>query len=296
MITIPLWMRAIDAQLEAITFCDWFPRYYANKVSLKQISSLEHHYSPVKVARPFGWSTDSITAVLEASASIPNDTVLNRHNLNDVAVFWWFEQPLDIPHRNAQKVQAIVAKWERDVFIVTLWYRKDDGLIRPGHFWFWLENEPLSNPVSDSRSILEQEKYKAWTNDIEKAMSQAEHATHVAGKFIIAAFAWLGQKILTVTEENGERHARKRYEKVVKHWHPVSVVQLRKREYQRSNNLTDSQPHSSPSYRFVVTGHWRNQSCGPSHGDRKLIYIFPFVKGPEDAPFKPRDKVYEVTR
>lgn len=37
------------------------------------------------------------------------------------------------------------------------------------------------------------------------------------------------------------------------------------------------------SKRFPVMGHWRNQAHGPGRSERKLIYIEPFMKGPEMA-------------
>jgi hypothetical protein len=35
--------------------------------------------------------------------------------------------------------------------------------------------------------------------------------------------------------------------------------------------------------RFIVRGHYRNQAHGPGHRDRKLIWIEPFWKGPEEG-------------
>lgn len=37
--------------------------------------------------------------------------------------------------------------------------------------------------------------------------------------------------------------------------------------------------------RVRVQGHWRNQAHGPGHSLRKLIWILPFWKGPEDGAF-----------
>ena len=40
---------------------------------------------------------------------------------------------------------------------------------------------------------------------------------------------------------------------------------------------------SAPSVQFIVRGHWRRQAHGPGHSQRKIIWIQPFWKGPEDA-------------
>jgi hypothetical protein len=47
----------------------------------------------------------------------------------------------------------------------------------------------------------------------------------------------------------------------------------------------------------VVKGHPRLQPCGPGRTDRKLIWISPYPKGPNDAPFKESGlTVYAVVR
>jgi hypothetical protein len=42
----------------------------------------------------------------------------------------------------------------------------------------------------------------------------------------------------------------------------------------------------SPSSRFWVSGHWRNQPYGPGRALRRPVYISPFLRGPDDAPIK----------
>lgn len=64
---------------------------------------------------------------------------------------------------------------------------------------------------------------------------------------------------------------------------------------------TEAQPHPTAdgenvewSCRWIVNGHWRNQ---PYKDERKLIYIMPYVKGPDDMPLKvPTHTVYQVSR
>lgn len=42
------------------------------------------------------------------------------------------------------------------------------------------------------------------------------------------------------------------------------------------------------SVQFLVRGHWRNQACGPRLTERRLTWIEPYWKGPEDAPINRR--------
>jgi hypothetical protein len=40
----------------------------------------------------------------------------------------------------------------------------------------------------------------------------------------------------------------------------------------------NGESHKSPSFQFVVRGHYRNQACGPNHSERRIIWIEPFWK------------------
>lgn len=47
------------------------------------------------------------------------------------------------------------------------------------------------------------------------------------------------------------------------------------------------------NHRFLVSGHWRQQPCGPNHSQRKPKYIGDFLKGPADAPLiAPKTRVH----
>lgn len=51
------------------------------------------------------------------------------------------------------------------------------------------------------------------------------------------------------------------------------------------------------SHRFPVSGHWRQQACGPGHSQRKPRYIGSFIKGPEGAPLiAPKTRVHVLRK
>jgi hypothetical protein len=75
----------------------------------------------------------------------------------------------------------------------------------------------------------------------------------------------------------------------------VKVIQLRRAESQHRPAGEESNSVDW-SCRWIVNGHWRHQYHG-SGKDRELIYVMPFVKGPEDKPLKvPTHTVYQVSR
>lgn len=52
--------------------------------------------------------------------------------------------------------------------------------------------------------------------------------------------------------------------------------------------------HASPSHRFQVRGHWRNQAYGPGWSLHRRQWIEEYEKGPEDKPLERRDTVLRL--
>lgn len=75
----------------------------------------------------------------------------------------------------------------------------------------------------------------------------------------------------------------------------VRIVDLR-RHARAKPETTEERVHRSPTVRFMVRGHWRNQAYGPKRGLRRPLYISPFIKGPEDAPLKSDVQTVRVLR
>lgn len=104
-----------------------------------------------------------------------------------------------------------------------------------------------------------------------------------------------GQVVRTV--ERAERHARKDAARHGVEQDHVTVIRLRKTE----SLVTDATPHPDDeggdhySVQFAVRGHWRNQWYATVKQHRQ-IWINGYIKGPEDAPFQPSTRVYELTR
>lgn len=52
----------------------------------------------------------------------------------------------------------------------------------------------------------------------------------------------------------------------------------------------------SPTVRWLVRGHMRNQACGPRHSERKRVWIMPHWKGPEEAPILSRTHEIKIDK
>ena len=122
----------------------------------------------------------------------------------------------------------------------------------------------------------------------------AAQGTASVQNFLRAFWIITRQKIATVKVETADRATRRRLER--KGWprREVSVVNLRRSERAAVDGGDESEPrHVNWSHRWLVSGHWRRQWC-PSIKDHRNIYINPYVKGPEDRPFDPGDRVFQV--
>jgi hypothetical protein len=101
---------------------------------------------------------------------------------------------------------------------------------------------------------------------------------------------------MTAETKQAERHARKRLERAGWQQEPlIRVIEMRRRQghhYQHGS--------SAPvdwSTRWFVSGHWRQQACGPKHTERRPCWVGPFIKGPADRPLKPPPRnIFAVIR
>lgn len=69
----------------------------------------------------------------------------------------------------------------------------------------------------------------------------------------------------------------------------VTIVDLLRAQTQ-SRSVDSGRTYS---HRFPVSGHWRQQACGPGFSQRKPRYIGDYLKGPADAPLiAPKTRVH----
>ncbi len=122
-------------------------------------------------------------------------------------------------------------------------------------------------------------------------------------RYVHSLWLMMGQTIARVESDKPERPARRR---AVKMNLPsaVTVVRLR-REGAPSTGRKPGESQVEWNHRWVVKGHWRWQVCGENHPlaqeqspgvYRARMWINPFVKGPESAPFRQSEKVYSLER
>jgi len=111
-------------------------------------------------------------------------------------------------------------------------------------------------------------------------------------RLLAALWTLLAQEgLATTTTHVVPRQERRRAERAgVSAPSNVQVVTLRKLHRTRPEGEPEEH-HERYSHRWTVTGHWRNQPVGPGRSERRLTWVRPHVKGPEDAPLVVKERV-----
>lgn len=300
-------LAAVETQLAALDAIKLVMAHEFEDINLKpwQRQSRKLHWQLDRLllttATPFAWSDESVQAALAASASIPGDAVLNRWNLPESSAWWHLDTPL--PWRTTdpdRPIRALNFGWFRNQFAIVCWTDPEPGMLRilPSQVWQWLDGETLDEMKARTRQehIDRYGPGGEFAGAPQVGLETFCEATDRVSRLILAGIAWLGQKVLLADAAHVERHRRKAFDRATgQTLDGVRVVQLRKTE-------GPHHPHESTGHevewscRWIVDGHWRNQACGAKRGDRKLIYVHPYVKGPGDKPLVAKTKVYEVSR
>lgn len=167
-INAPLWMHAMETQLNAH---ETIRRMFGND---RTGMAAEHGFEVDRVllphAVPFAWSQDSTEAAWAASAGVPDDTVLNRWNLETDVVWWYFETPLPVQTLELNElglndaegkigVRALCFGWVnisgRMALAVSAWCDSFGRvgprvLLTPSQTWTWMRDTSVAEVVTEA--------------------------------------------------------------------------------------------------------------------------------------------------
>ena len=293
------WMTALEMQFTAARIArmlDDDPTR-ADSVSLR----VNQAAARLPTSTCFAWTAEPTAAAWQASASVPDDAVFSADLLPEGAhsCWWWFDAPLPVPlaggasadYPESNEIVALLCGYgttqgQQQLIVV------DFRMARWGPVIVPLVWGLFAVPVGATLGTLERGRMMTALDRSESGPPSARCVR--LGRFLLAASAWLRQRVVVLSEGHIERHRRKQIarEYAVPPPAAVQVVQLRRPEAAASGLTAGTSVDWS--CRWVVHGHWRNQ---PYKDTRRLIYIMPFVKGPADKPLRvPSHTVYQVSR
>lgn len=273
-------------------------------------------------AETYSFGADPIVAITEAAKLLPRDAPLSSVEVPTGAGWFWFSQPLDVTMTTVtpnDETKALLWGWTNvDGRRVNADHRDLDGSVAmrfsgfimsdgkpfPATAWSWPLHMTLEEMLTFNREnyARDYEREGGIRSVAPKAigLEATMRAIESLSTFFLAACVWFKQKILVSSQGHVERHARKRIMREHKETTPPSVRVIALRASARSQSAEPVEHASGTGrklhVRYVVAGHPRLQRCGPGRADVKLIWIAPYPKGPEDAPFKERQKVFAVIR
>jgi len=126
-------------------------------------------------------------------------------------------------------------------------------------------------------------------------VSMADIAPELPQPVVAAlASAWLLMRqplLVDRTRERADKPTARAYTRDGLPAPEVTVVDLR-RQYTPQDQDGDGEAGSRHyRFRWVVSGHWRNQAYGPGQSLRRQTWVPSYVKGPEGAPLLSTEKV-----
>lgn len=138
----------------------------------------------------------------------------------------------------------------------------------------------------------EEARVEQFSTEYQQRLEEWCAASKNALQLFACGCLWLKQKIITVAQAPLARAAQRRLARD-KIDPKCLVVELRSKQY--THTTIDEEKHSVDwAWQWAVRGHWREQ---PTKEGVKLIWIHPYIKGPEDKPLKPdAGRVFAVTR
>lgn len=142
-------------------------------------------------------------------------------------------------------------------------------------------------------------RWETVDNEAVEGSGKVGEALAVQRKIFLATNLIAAQYIAVVSGRKGARSQRRRALRmaVAPNFGDIRYVTLRRADQSRFEDVEgyENDPDFEYSHRFVVRGHWRHQYY-PSKGRHELIWIDPFVKGPEHKPLIIKDDVFKLVR
>jgi hypothetical protein len=265
-------------------------------------------------AETFSFGADPIVAIMEAAKMLPRDAPLSSVEVPTGAGWFWFSTALPIKMTSnfgEDGTDGLLWGWTKnedgEASMRFSGFVLADGHAAPATSWNWPLHMTLDEMVKFNveNYVRDYElpggvRTNLPTETIGREKTTA--AIEQLSAFFLAACMWFKQKVLVSSQGHVERHARKRIQREhkLKDAPTVRIIALRagiREQVEKEHGAADAKTGERKLHvRFVVTGHPRLQRCGPGRSDVKLIWIAPYPKGPDGAPFKERQKVFAVIR
>ncbi|EHB48720.1 hypothetical protein MycrhDRAFT_5561 [Mycolicibacterium rhodesiae JS60] len=258
---------------------------HLQRMTAKLAESLQQMSDEVEVLRSaelYWVSRDMVDVAVQASESLPEWTPAATLPAPNGVMCWG--KPADvIPYNGPAGGPNLDVAWDG-----MWWWTRPDGV---------LQLQPLSR-LARNPELLEPYKVSSplWTagstlvlNPLVPRTDEQAHAPEASQFVSITGAAWLlmGQPVVAATRSlNDDRPATAGPDggpPAPPNPSRVTIVELRRPiSPPRDHDAESGDRHYQR--RWWVSGHWRQQVCGPNNTQRRPTWIAPYVKGPDGAP------------
>jgi hypothetical protein len=153
--------------------------------------------------------------------------------------------------------------------------------------------EIVTSLTSEERIKFDQE-----INDIKQKINDPDNIIAEVDRIriFLCLLSFMNQKLVVAQGQSASEQVKRRYRREHGQQHnppAIKVIVLRRKEH--AARLESEENKINWSYRWLVSGHWRQQwySSIQAH---KALWIHPYAKGPEDKPLKQPVKLFAVVR
>jgi hypothetical protein len=280
--------------------------------------------SSLRVGEVFAVSPEMFHVVEAAAADLPRDYIMEHWHLFTEHGFLWLPQDIresEEPLYSDEGWPPIsLATWHHGTGTTRRHYEQTEpgewveslGAVHSVagmeiNYWWKVPNRDLIVPVGSdflpygmTALGMVSHGYEGGTE-----LLRPEDRLSDATRFILALQLILRQELPTVARWHVPRSDVAGLRRLRLSLDPVLVIDLRRRKYLEHPDADDSGSGRKQRVRSVVRGHWHSFWVGPGHvqhpggtEEKVLIqqWVMPYMRGPEDAPIKPRTDTVHVVR
>lgn len=236
-----------------------------------------------------------ILQFLQATAPVPDSWVWRSSVWPSSTGFAWFAEP--VRHEYSEMAIAAVSwvlmtKHEGRMVIAgpaNVPIDDDDAMA----VFFWLTADGNMPAPATSVLILMHLTHGDLIAGTSRNARNPE-AFIAKGRLLASMCAFLEQRILVAPHQAPTRAQRRRFAGPPEAIEQLRVVKLRK-TVRRNGHQQGASEAVEWSCQWAVAGHWKHHWYARSK-EHRPIWIAPFIKGPDDKPFKQPSRVFAVVR
>lgn len=304
------WSAALDARVALIRWWEGgvgaaYADAYAEAVrsepgqepAQQAAAVLHREASRLRVAPSYWVTPDMMEVISHAAESMPPEPLVES-DLPTTFGYVLFPRPWVVDDIHGKPLRLIAVSWgpcssqrTDDVGMALVFYAPDDDIedglsscgMTPAHVAPWWYGQDF---MDKTNYVYARTTYPEIENVTERAVETASRVF----RLMKALWTISQQRLLgSIGVAQATRHARKRAERAGVE-STVRVITLRRVCHPGAG---DESQEVRWSHRWLVRGHWALRHA--RDGDR-LVYILPYVKGPENRPLLVKDTVFRVAR